>query len=182
MISPTDHKKALIFCLVMLSLIVGPDRSMAETDLAGKHVLLLHSYTFEQASYLIMDPILARGLIDAGLDVNNLHFEFMDLGRRPDPAYWSDVARHFREKYEKHSIDLIILLHTTALDFMVAEGRDLFPGVPVINVIASPDFLNEDVRSERERLLRRRIQPGGLSSITGEVSPAIHARALRYGT
>jgi PAS domain S-box-containing protein len=155
LISLTNYKKTLMFCLVLLSLIVGPDRSLAQTNLAGKNVLLLHSFTLEQASYLIMDPILARGLVDAGLDISNLHFEFMDLGRRPDTAYWRDVARHLSHKYEKHSMDLIILLHGTALDFMVAEGRDLFPGVPVINVIASTDFVNEDVRALRERQLRK---------------------------
>jgi two-component system sensor histidine kinase/response regulator len=144
-----------LLMFLLLFQIGGPCSVTAQTDLAGKNVLLLHSFNFEQASYLIMDPILARGLVDAGLDVNNLHFEFMDLGRRPDPAYWKDLARHLGHKYEKHSIDLIILLHRTALDFMVREGRDLFPGAPVINVIAPTDFMNEDVRTERERLLRK---------------------------
>ena len=155
MISLTTYKKALILCLVLLTLIVGPGRSLAVNNLTGKKVLILHTFSLEQASYLIMDPIFARGLVDAGLDISNLHFEFMDLGRRTDPAYWRDEARHLSYKYEQHGVDLIILLHGTALDFMLREGRDLFPGVPVINVIASTDFLNEDLRAERERQLRK---------------------------
>ena len=49
-------------------------------DLSKKNVLLLHAYTYETASSLIMDPIFVKGFTDSGLGAFNLHFEFMASG------------------------------------------------------------------------------------------------------
>ena len=44
------------------------------TDLSKKHVLLLHAYTYEAASSVVMDPIFLKGFVDAGLDANQPPF------------------------------------------------------------------------------------------------------------
>jgi PAS domain S-box-containing protein len=106
-----------------------------------------------------MDPIFVKGFVDAGLYAFNLHFEFMDLAKHPDPAHRRELVKSLGRKFEKRPIDLIIALHHTALSFLVEEGRDLFPGVPVINAIAHPEFFNEDFRSAYERRLRPLKRP-----------------------
>ena len=107
-----------------------------------------------------MDPIFLKGLMDAGLDGNKLHFEFMDLLKQPEPTHRREFVRYLQRKFEKRPIDLIIALHRTGLSFLLEEGKDLFPGVPVINVIADPDFLsNEDFRTASERLMRSLKRP-----------------------
>jgi PAS domain S-box-containing protein len=123
-------------------------------DLSQKNILILHAYTYEAASSMIVDPIFVKGFVDSGLTTFNLHFEFMDLAKHPDPAHRGELAKYLGRKFEKRPIDLIIALHHTALSFLVEEGRDLFPGIPVINVIAHPEFLNEDFRSAYERRMR----------------------------
>jgi PAS domain S-box-containing protein len=121
-------------------------------DLSKKHVLLLHAYTYETASSIIMDPIFMKGFKDAGFATFNLHFEFMDLAKRPDTLHRREFAKYLDRKFEKRPIDLIIALHSPALYFLVEEGKNLFPGVPVINVIAASEFLAyEDLRSAYER-------------------------------
>ena len=107
-----------------------------------------------------MDPIFVRKFTEAGLDGSNLHFEFMDLNKHPDPAHRRDFTRYLERKYEKRPIDVILAMHRTALTYLVEEGRPLFPGVPVINVIADPDFLTPgEFRSGYELVLSRMKRP-----------------------
>ena len=61
-------------------------------DLSKKNVLILHAYTHETASSLIMDPIFVKGFVDAGIGAYNLHFEFMDLAKHPDSEYRRELA------------------------------------------------------------------------------------------
>jgi PAS domain S-box-containing protein len=140
----------------------GKESTAAEVlpDLSNKRVLLLHAYSYEAASYVVMDPLFLNGFMNAGLDGNKLHFEFMDLLKQPDPAHRREFVKYLTRKFEKRPIDLIITLHRTGLSFLVEEGKDLFPGVPVINVIADSDFLsNEDFRAGYERLMRSLERP-----------------------
>jgi len=133
--------------------------SIAQPDLAGKNILLLHSYSYEQAAYLIMDPIFVKRFADAGLDLSNVSFEFLDLSKRPESSYWKEVARSLSIKYKGRMIDLIILLHPTALDFLIQECKGFFPGVPVIHVIATTGFIKDDKRPVLERQLESLMQP-----------------------
>jgi PAS domain S-box-containing protein len=130
-----------------------------QPDLSKKNVLILHAYTYETASSVIMDPVFMKGFVEAGLDVFNLNFEFMDLAKHPDPAYRRQLVKYLGRKFEKRPIDLIIALHPTSLSLLAEEGRDLFPGVPVINVIADPEFINEDFRSTYEPRLNSLKRP-----------------------
>jgi PAS domain S-box-containing protein len=133
--------------------------SIAQPDLAGKNILLLHSYSYEQAAYLIMDPIFVKRFADAGLNLSNVSFEFLDLSKRSESSYWKEVARSLSIKYKGRMIDLIILLHPTALDFLIQECKGLFPGVPVIHVIATTGFIKDDKRPDLERQLENLRQP-----------------------
>jgi PAS domain S-box-containing protein len=129
-------------------------------DLSKKNVLLLHSGSYEAASSLVMDPIFVKGFREAGLDPNSLHFDFMDFAKHPDPSYRREFLQYLGRKYEKYPIDLIIALHLSALRFLVEEGKNLFPGVPVINVIADPEFfVNEDHRTAQVHLIRSLKRP-----------------------
>ena len=155
---------AMAFCLALLLLTVGSGgRSLAQSqspvDLSGKNVLLLHAYNYESASSLVMDPIFMKRFTEAGLDGSNLHFEYMDLNKHADPAYRLDYARFLERKHENRAFDVIIAMHRTALMYLLEEGKDLFPGVPVVNVIADPDFLRPEIRSEYERLMSRMNRP-----------------------
>jgi PAS domain S-box-containing protein len=129
-------------------------------DLSKKNVLLLHAYTYETAAYIIMDPIFVQRFGNAGLNPNNLYFEFMDLSKHPEPDHRLAFVKYLDRKYQKQPIDLIITLHHTALGFLVEEGKDLFPGTPVINVIADPEYLeSEDFRTTQVRLMQGSKRP-----------------------
>jgi hypothetical protein len=149
----------LLFLLAAHQISAQTTASIAQPDLSEKTVLILHSFSYEQASYLAMDPIFVRRFSDAGLDLNNVHFEFLDLGKHPGTQYWKEAAKSLQLKYEGHAVDLIILLHATGLDFLIQECKGLFPGVPVIHIIATTRFIMEDFRSEMEGQLNMLNQP-----------------------
>ena len=56
--------------------------------------------------------------------------------------------------------------------YLLEEGKDLFPGVPVVNVIADPDFLRPEIRSEYERRM-------SLMNRTFVIMPFSMARPIR---
>ena len=152
MISSLTIKGVVAVCLAYLLVIAGScGSSFAQSDLSGKNVLLLHAYNYEAASSLVMDPIFVKRFTEAGFDGSNLHFEYMDLNKHADPIYRLDYTRFLERKHENRSFDVIIALHRTALMYLLEEGKDLFPEVPVVNVIADPDFLRPEIRSEYER-------------------------------
>jgi PAS domain S-box-containing protein len=132
----------------------------AGTGLDKKNVLILHTASYETASSLVMDPVFVKQFVEAGLDANNLHFEFLDLVKHPDRAYRRELAGYLGGKYKKRSIDVIITLHVTCLNFLMEEGSELFPGVPTINVIADPNFLRDsEVRTGQIREMQRLRRP-----------------------
>ena len=129
-------------------------KAVIPADISKKHVLLLHAYSHESAGYQEMDPILLKGFAGAGVDPYSLHFEFMDLLKNPEPVHRKEFVKYLKRKFEKRPIDLIITLHRTGLIFLFEEGKDLFPGVPVINVIADPGFIySEDFRTAHAQIL-----------------------------
>ena len=84
----------------------------------------------------------------------------MDLSKHPEPDHRLAFVKYLDRKYQKQPIDLIITLHHTALGFLVEEGKDLFPGTPVINVIADPEYLeSEYFRTTQVRLMQGLKRP-----------------------
>jgi PAS domain S-box-containing protein len=149
----------LVFLLAVHQVFAQTTASISQHDLSKKNILILHSFSYEQAAYLTMDPIFVRRFSDAGLDLNNVHFEFLDIGKHPGTQYWKETAKSLKLKYEGHAVDVIILLHATGLDFLIQECKGLFSGVPVVHIIASTSFLREELRSDLERQLRSLKQP-----------------------
>ena len=145
MISSSTKARARICCLTLLFLIFGSyGASLAQSDLASKKVLILHSFGYAQPAYRIIDASLQGAFIASGLDFNNLYFEFMDLARNPGLDYRKDLMDVYRQKFKERKIDLIVALHTEALYFIVEDARDVFPGIPVISVLGPPRFEYSD--------------------------------------
>ena len=135
----------MTFCLVLAFLSVAPcGSSFAQSDLASKKVLILHSFGYAQPAYKIIDASLQDAFIARGLDFNNLYFEFMDLARNPGLDYRKDLIDVYRQKFKERKIDMIVALHTEALQFLLDDAGDLFPGVPVISVLGPPRFEHSD--------------------------------------
>ena len=61
-----------------------------------------------------------------------LHCEYLDYERHPPGSLDNELVSLFAPKYAGVSLKAIIVTDNDALDFMLAHGNRLFPGVPVV--------------------------------------------------
>lgn len=106
-----------------------------------KSILILYSYESTlpgNVRFLLgFDDVLKR-LYSGPVD---LFQEFMDLTRIDDKNYVSSLRNFYRNKYASKSLDLIITVAPPALDFILADGRQVFPGVPLLAAAISEEEL-----------------------------------------
>jgi len=85
----------------------------------------------------------------AGMNNNDLFFEYLDLSRMSDKGQREALAGILRYKYSKIKIDLIITVHAPAMLFLRDEAKDIFAGVPAISsMIMQQGFRHEDAERE----------------------------------
>ncbi len=131
----------MVICLIVIFLIFGScSPGLAQPDLSRKNVLILHSFGYAQPAYKIIDASLQEAFVGSGLDFNNLYFEFLDLARNPGQEYRDEAAEIFRKKFKDRKLDLVLTLHQEALQFLLKEGRDVYPEGPIISVLGDADF------------------------------------------
>ena len=58
--------------------------------------------------------------------------KYLDLVRFPTPAHAADLAQLLKLEFSKQKPDLIVPTSYLALQFLMGEGKDLFPGTPVV--------------------------------------------------
>ncbi len=61
-----------------------------------------------------------------------VHGEYLDLSRFPDPGYQTDLAAFLKRKYAGRKIDLLITGLASGLDFALKYRDDAFPAVPIV--------------------------------------------------
>jgi len=116
----------------------GAGTASAQSDLASKNVLILHSFAYAQPVYKIIDKALIESFVAGGLNFNNLYFEFLDLARYPDQRYRNELINFFRQKYQGRKFDLVVALHQQSLEFLIKEGQSFYPEGPIICILGDP--------------------------------------------
>ncbi|HEX5801994.1 MAG TPA: hypothetical protein VFY24_03145, partial [Azospira sp.] len=107
--------------------------------LPEQHILLLYAYGYGGRGVELLSEGFFSALTDAGFPVANVHAEYLDLQRNRDlPGYRATIRDMLRKKYGRQRIDLIVTLQQPALEFLLAEGRDLAPAAPVITLQHRP--------------------------------------------
>jgi signal transduction histidine kinase len=115
----------------------------------------------------------------------DLFQEFTDLGRKDDKDYVSSLRDFYRKKYASKSFDLIVTVNLPALDFILEEGRQVFPGIPLLAAAISEEDLAKrnligkvpavttflDSRESIELVLRLQPKCRNLYIITGSSPP-----------
>ena len=90
-----------------------------------------------------------------GLSTDDLFFEYLDLNRNNNPEYRQRLADLLRYKYAKRQVGLIVTVHTVALNFLLDEGKELFPDAPVFSYLVVRPELNEEMATGRRILVRQ---------------------------
>jgi two-component system, cell cycle sensor histidine kinase and response regulator CckA len=108
-----------------------------------KRVLILYSFDDEEGVYVDFDRVLRSQLRSGVRDRVEFYTEYLDLIRFPAPAHAADLVKLLRMKYFLMEPDLIVPVSYSATEFLLRDGKDLFPNSPAValfNVRRIDDF------------------------------------------
>jgi len=117
-----------------------------------------------------LPPAFLSIMREGGVSTNNLFFEYLDLERKKDTEHYENLITLFRHKYEEKKIDLVVTVHTMALKFILNEGKDLFPGIPVLSYLG-PDTIETSGTERRFLLLPMKMDIRGTLELALRLFP-----------
>ena len=107
------------------------DSSNQDSNLP-KRVLLLYSFDNEEGIYTGFDHGLRSELRSGARDRVEFYTEYLDLVRFPGAAHAANLVKLLELKFGEQKPDLIVPVSYSALQFLLGEGKELFPGTPVV--------------------------------------------------
>jgi two-component system cell cycle sensor histidine kinase/response regulator CckA len=140
----------------------GPNRT-------PKRVLILYSFDNEEGIYTGFDRVLRSELRSKVPDRVELYTEYLDLVRFPASGHAKDLAKLLKLKFSDHKPDLVVPVSYAAVKFLLGEGKELFPGTPIVALF--------NVR-RLEDLKQAMGKGSGGPSLTGVASTDEPARTL----
>ncbi len=146
-------------------------------------ILVLYTYGDGLPGYLKADAAFWPVIIAGGLSPNDVFIEYLDLQRNPGAEYRRRVADLFRYKYAGQQIGVIVAAHFGALEFLLEEGKGLFPDVPVFSyLIVRPELIEK--KNTGRRILQRpqNLDVGGTLEIASKMFPQTRKVVFVTGT
>ena len=116
-------------------------QTQPQATLEAKNILVLHAHEAQAPVFLNTDKGLSTTLQAGGVPLRNQFFESLDLRRNPGTEHREALLRQMRARYGHRKIDMIITLFPEALDFVLHEGRTLFPKEPILALYLPPGFV-----------------------------------------
>ena len=139
-----------------------------DTSHLPKRVLILYSFDDSEEIYAGFDRAL-RSQLRADLpDRVEFYTEYLDLVRFPSPAHAANLVQSLQREFSEQKPDLIVPVSYAAVQFMLGEGRELFPGTSAVALF----------NARRLDELKQRITAGVGRDITGVASTDDPARTL----
>ena len=117
----------------------GPGRP----DLPQRRVLILYSQEKGHPAHDLTDQGIRAAFRSNKLFEVQLYTEYLDIGRFSRPGHAAVVADYLRRKYSGIKIDAIIAVYPGAVDFLLANKRAPFHGVPIIACAITPESRRE---------------------------------------
>ena len=131
-----------LLCLVSLIILIwqlgAPAQAQPQAPLAGKNILILHAFERTMPINEATDRGLRASLDSGGISIKNQFFEYLELVPNSGPEYRKRLAELMRLRYSQRKIDMVITLYAEALQFLLNEGRDIFPNVPILTLYMAP--------------------------------------------
>jgi PAS domain S-box-containing protein len=97
-----------------------------------RRILILYSFDKEEGIYAPLDQALRSDLKSQVGERVEFYAEYLDLVRFPDPKHAETLVKLLKLKLAEKKPDLIIPVSYSALKFLLEDGKDLFPGVPIV--------------------------------------------------
>ena len=125
-------------CLLLLGQMTALAQGTDGSHAPGKGVLLLVSTGVGQAG---IDNYV-RGfygvLRDQGVAFTDIHIEYLDLVKNPQPGYRQRLGDLLSEKYPGGRIGALVVIQPPAMDFLLTEGARIAPNRTVLVSQRSP--------------------------------------------
>jgi signal transduction histidine kinase len=122
----------LLFLLLTCAAWADSAVAQPQNPSGQRNILILHAFEANMPINVKTDQGLGQAFEAAGLEIKNQFFEYLDLVRNPGPEHRARQAELLRVRHGRRKIDLIITLYAEALQFVLEDGRSLFPDAPVL--------------------------------------------------
>ena len=99
---------------------------------APKRVLILYSFDSQEGIYTGFDWELRSEMRSRVPSRVEIYSEYLDLVRFPGPNHAKDLVKLLQLKFSEHKPDLIVPVSYAAVQFLLNEGKDLFPATPIV--------------------------------------------------
>ena len=144
-----DLSRLLLTLASIASLCAVSSAAVAQQNTA-KNVLALYSEQVETENYAALAEGLRSGLHSQDKFPVEIYSEHLDLLRFVDAPHQENLAAYLRAKYADRRIDLIVVIGSSAFNFITERGEAIFPGVPIV-------FTSVGITRIEERPLRRTV-------------------------
>jgi len=128
----------LLFTLLVCAPCGGLAQGQTQNPVDRKNVLVLYSQDKAHPAHELTDQGITSSLHSGGVDVKNQFFEYLDFPPNPSPEHRKALAVLMRSRYSQHRIDMIITQYSEALQFLLNEGRTVFPEAPILAMYMFP--------------------------------------------
>ena len=118
-------------------LLLSPAEAAPAAD-GHKQILVLYSTRRDSEFSAVGEGTLPL-VLDSGLDRElDYYSEFIDSARFPDPAYQLAFGDFLRTKYQNTTFDLVIAMHSVAIEFVDRHREQLFARTPLVFFSSDP--------------------------------------------
>jgi len=97
-----------------------------------RHILLLFDERTELPGLSVLNADFLRSLRSGSPGPVEIYTEEMDLSRFRSDTYFAQLRDHLRAKYAGKKIDVAVAAMGPSLEFLVSDGKDVFPGTPIV--------------------------------------------------
>jgi PAS domain S-box-containing protein len=156
----------LLFVLSSCGTCAAGAQTQPPDALREKNVLILHALEANMPLNVRTDRAIMASLEAGGVGLKNQFYEYLDLHRHPSARDRQVLAKMLRVRYEDHQIDAIITLYPEALQFVLDDGRTIFPDAPIVALYMYPGF-------EASKTGRRIVQHVLRNDIAGTFESAL---------
>ena len=112
--------------------IPDPGTVQIQPAASSRSVVLLYDERLDLAGLAILDASLVQSLTSDPAREVQVYREAMDLSRFGSPKYSQLLRDYLRAKYESKKIDVVVAVMGPALDFLLGDGEQVFPGTPIV--------------------------------------------------
>jgi PAS domain S-box-containing protein len=120
-----------VLCSAVFALVVS-SACWAQNPDTARRILLLYPFDNEEQIYSGFDHALRSQLRSGAGSQVEFYTEYLDLVRFPAPTHAASLVRLLKLKYAEQKPDLIVPVSYSAMQFLLKEGKDLFPGTPTV--------------------------------------------------